>query len=243
MDLKPEESEGASVREELLSWSADLARSLPCFKGVDLFASDPASLLRNQLPVSSVVLPSGKSKEMVENLAGRLAMFQDRWELLSPGIGGDLVKPQVPNWINGEAPVTPIVKKEREFNTAEETIACEDLLMEYELMGAIEEDPSGVPQFVMDVFPIPKKQKDMWRLICNATRINPWLYWKHFKQEGLREVAQMLQDCGWIASLDLRSAYLHIAGHEMLFRPYFQFWRSGKLWRWTSLFFGKITMN
>ena len=82
----------------------------------------------------------------------------------------------------------------------------QDLYAEYEAMGAIEKDPSGVPKFIMSNFPVTKKEPGQWRLVANSKKINPSLFYKHFKQEGLLHVAQTARRQDWFFSLDLRCA-------------------------------------
>lgn len=218
-------------------WCDALQEGLPdCFNGVNLFEQDMTRLLRHQLPVVPLKLPSGKTKNIVPGLCGILSDFSHRWEQLCPGTGGAMTSPMLPNWTNG-VPPRPVWGHERRLATHEERVAMQDLYAEYEAMGAIEKDPSGVPKFIMSNFPVTKKEPGQWRLVANSKKINPSLFYKHFKQEGLPHVAQTARRQDWFFSLDLRCAYMQLDAAPD-FRRYFQFWRNGTLHRWTCLFFG-----
>ena len=206
------------------------------FNGTNPYA-ETATLLRYQPDYKAVKLPSGETKEVPINLAGRLAKFQDRWERLDPSIGRALAQPIAPNWIFGK-PAPPTWRQPaKEPQSQVEKTALQNELLKYEIMGCFEDDPTLTPDHMIDIFVVPKKDTDEWRLTLNAKPQNPYIFHKHFKQEGLLDVQQTCRVGDYLVNSDLRCAYLHVAGQEE-WRRSFKCWVNGKLKRWTCLFFG-----
>ena len=223
---------------ELEQWCAKLRTALPnCFNGVDLFTQDTKSLLRNQPRFGELTLNSGKTKLVPINLAGRVSEFQDRWQQLDPVMGAKLAAPILPNW-EGGIPPPPFNKGERVLKTEVEIAALKDLMAEYEMLGAIEKDPSQNPGWVMQVFPIQKKEPGSWRLISAAIHSNPYVHKAKFKQEGIKEVQSTLVQGDFLSTTDVKDAYPHQNGAEG-WRKHYQFYFNEVLYRWCCLFFGE----
>jgi hypothetical protein len=163
---------------------------------------------------------------------------------MDPVMGAKMSTPIVPNWENG-LPPPPFNRGERVLKTEVERSALRDLMSEYKMLGSVEVDPSvarcgpaGDPKFVMQVFPIQKKEPGTWRMIAASTASNPYTHYSKFKQEGLPEVKTMLAEGDFMSTIDLKHAYPHLDGAED-WRKHFQFYFEGVLYRWTSLFFGE----
>ena len=104
------------------------------------------------------------------------------------------------------------------------------------LKGAIEE---VVPScgYYSKVFVVTKKDGG-WRPILNIKRLNKeYLVSPKFKMDTVRDVASLLREGDWTASIDLKDAYFHIpVAHR--FRRFLRFGWRGRLYQYLVIPFG-----
>ena len=193
-------------------------------------------MLLDQPRYAQLQLASGKTKEVPLGVAGRVSRRVHRWEVLDPVIGRKLAEPIVPNWDHGAKPAA-VECKLKALPSLEERVAMDDLLKEYEMLGCFEQDPTNHDRYVMSMFPVTKKEKGSWRLVSNARPINVHIHKSHFKQEGLKDVEQILERNDWQCCTDLSSAFIHLAGTEEWAEDH-QIRHGPIRLRWSCLFFG-----
>ncbi|KAK3102086.1 hypothetical protein FSP39_008630 [Pinctada imbricata] len=120
-------------------------------------------------------------------------------------------KPSYTNWNKG--------------NICSERCSKSFLLEEVEsLLGkqAIELVPPGQEgQGFYSTFFLVQKKDGGYRPILNLRPLNKYLKVQHFKMETLRSIIQALEKGDWVASLDLKDAYLHVP----VFPPHRKFLR------------------
>ena len=108
-----------------------------------------------------------------------------------------------------------------------------DKLLEMHAIEQVSEDQRG---FVTHIFTREKKDGSL-RTILNLKQLNLFVEYNHFKMETLENaLALVTKDC-WMASIDLRNAYLTVAMHQDD-KKYLQFRFEGKLFQYTCLPFG-----
>jgi hypothetical protein len=91
--------------------------------------------------------------------------------------------------------------------------------------------------FYCTFFVVPKKDSNKLRPILNLKPLNVFIQKKRFKMETLKNVKNALQTDDWIASIDLKDAYLHVPirpSHQ----KYLRFKVMGQAYQWTVLPFG-----
>ena len=67
-------------------------------------------------------------------------------------------------------------------------------------------DPTG---FLSNIFLVPKKEKDSFRMILNLKHLNKYVQTPHFKMESIKDVQRLVQKNFWICACDIKDAYPH----------------------------------
>jgi len=91
-------------------------------------------------------------------------------------------------------------------------------------------------QFLSRIFVVPKKD-GTYRPVINLRPLNQFMNSIHFKMEGLSMVKDLLRQDDWMASMDLKDAYLSVTvweGH----RKYLRFMWQDTMFEFQSLPFG-----
>ena len=88
--------------------------------------------------------------------------------------------------------------------------------------------PNEKPKWISKGFVVPKPGKK-GRLVVNYAPLNQHLQCPHFKMEGWREVRALADKDGWMAKVDLGSAYYQIPLAKTA-QQYLVFRANGKLW-------------
>lgn len=102
--------------------------------------------------------------------------------------------------------------------------------------GAIKEVPNCHGQFLSRIFLVPKKDGS-FRPVVNLRPLNRFMENVHFKMESLGMMRDLLENDDWMASIDLKDAYLSVAIWEE-HRKYLRFpWRK-KVYEFQCLPFG-----
>jgi hypothetical protein len=85
--------------------------------------------------------------------------------------------------------------------------------------GAIE--PVGQDQvahrFYSSYFMVAKKDGG-WRAILNLKRLNQYMVYRRYKMESLRPIIASVSPDVFLASIDLKDAYLHVPVHRSHWR-------------------------
>ncbi|XP_041374747.1 uncharacterized protein LOC121387640 [Gigantopelta aegis] len=95
------------------------------------------------------------------------------------------------------------------------------------------------PGFYSDIFLVPKKDSPELRMIHNLAVFNDHYLSPPptFKMLTLRDIIAVIRPGDWLASLDLKDAYLHVPMHAD-FHHYLRFVLQGRHYEWTVLPFG-----
>ncbi|XP_053149582.1 uncharacterized protein LOC128344105 [Hemicordylus capensis] len=89
------------------------------------------------------------------------------------------------------------------------------------------------------LFLVPKKTTE-WRAILDLKFVNCFLKGRHFRMETLRSILMALQEGDYLASIDLKEAYLHVPIHP-LDRRFLRFAYAGVHYQYRALPFGLST--
>jgi len=102
--------------------------------------------------------------------------------------------------------------------------------------GAIKAVPNCPGQFLSRIFLVPKRDGS-YRPVVNLRPLNQFMKGLHFKMESLGMMRDLLRNNDWMASLDLKDAYLSVAIWEH-HRKYLRFPWQGKVYEFQCLPFG-----
>ena len=102
--------------------------------------------------------------------------------------------------------------------------------------GAVKKVTSCVDQFLSQIFLVPKKDSSA-RLVINLRPLNQFIHQLHFKMENLAMTRDLLREGDWMASIDLKDAYLSVTIWED-HRKYLIFSWQGNLYEFQCLPFG-----
>ena len=86
--------------------------------------------------------------------------------------------------------------------------------------GAVKKVTSCVNQFISQIFLVPKKDGSA-RLVINLRPLNRFIHQLHFKMESLGMIRDLMREDDWMASIDLKDAYLSVTiwqGHQKYLR-------------------------
>ena len=85
-------------------------------------------------------------------------------------------------------------------------------------------------------FTVPKKTGDL-RAILNLKPLNKHLFLERFRFETLQQVIVAVQPGDWLATIDLKDAYLHVPIRQSHWK-FLRFWFQGQAWECKVLMFG-----
>ena len=96
--------------------------------------------------------------------------------------------------------------------------------------------------FVSNMFAVKKKKENdsdpqLWRPIINLKRLNSFVFYEHFKMEGLDSVKFIVRKGDWMVKVDLKDAYFVVpvaAEHQKFLR----FVWKGQFYQYVCLAFG-----
>lgn len=168
------------------------------------------------------------------NIAGRLALFLPKWEsittdnvVLQAIAGYRLPFSRRPTRQDRE-PTIRLTKREQEI--------CNNEIIRLYHKGAIEPVADCENQFLSSYFVI-EKSSGGWRFILNLRRLNEFIIAPHFKLEDLKTVIRLLSHGDFLATIDLKDAYLLLPIHPED-RRFLRFRFQGQLFQFTALPFG-----
>ena len=102
--------------------------------------------------------------------------------------------------------------------------------------GALEKVKDSHKAFYSNLFLVSKKDRGL-RPVINFSGLNPYIKKKSFRMVSLKDVSQTLRKGDWVATIDLKDAYLHvpIASEH---RRFLRFWWRGNKFQFRRLPFG-----
>lgn len=101
--------------------------------------------------------------------------------------------------------------------------------------GVIEPDASPTTLQSL-LFPVPKPG-NRWRWVLDSKLLNQHLHRRQFRMETVSSIRSMLRKGDWLASIDLRDAFLHVPIHRR-HRRYLAFRALGRQYRFAAMSFG-----
>jgi hypothetical protein len=141
-------------------------------------------------------------------------------------------------WLDPTAPETLRSQPwSRPFRgTGYQTAVYRKLLREEIEQQVVRPIPREEVRWCNPTFVIVKKSGE-GRKILDCSRLNEYLIHKSFKMEDMRLVVEMLQPGDWGATLDLKSAYLHVPVQPD-FQPFLAFNFEDRFYCYTGMPFG-----
>ena len=127
-----------------------------------------------------------------------------------------------------------------EYKAPQKDQALADCIQSLLLKNAIErvENVKSLG-FYSRLFLVPKPHQ-RWRPVIDLSRLNTFLHVEKFKMETPESIRTSLIPGGWVASIDLSDAYLHIPIHPNS-RKFLRFCHRSQVFQFTSLPFGLAT--
>ena len=99
--------------------------------------------------------------------------------------------------------------------------------------GVLEIADHDEHQVLSNIFLRPKKDGS-YRMILDLTYVNKHVIYEHFKMCSLETAKDMLRECCWMASVDLRDAYYSVRVHEFD-RKFLRFKWKGIIYQFTCM--------
>ena len=84
------------------------------------------------------------------------------------------------------------------------------------------------------------KTSGSWRPVIDLSSLNRFVDVSHFQMETIQSVLLSIRPGDWMASIDLREAYLQVPIHPES-RPFLRFVTNGQVYQFTALCFGLST--
>ena len=105
--------------------------------------------------------------------------------------------------------------------------------------GAVELAPLPSPGFYSHLF-LVWKTSGSWRPVIDLSALNLFMDVSHFQMETIQSVLLSVRQGDWMASIDLKEAYLQVPVHPES-RPFLCFVARGQVYQFTALCFGLST--
>ena len=105
--------------------------------------------------------------------------------------------------------------------------------------GAVELAPLPSPGFYSRQF-VVWKTSGSWRPVIDLSTLNRFVDVSHFQMETIQSVLLSVRQGDWMASIDLKGAYLQVPIHPES-RPFLRFVAHGRAYQFTELCFGLST--
>ena len=113
---------------------------------------------------------------------------------------------------------------------------CDEEVTNLLAKGAVSKVPNDSEGFICSLFVIPKKSGG-FRPIINLKPLNQFIWFEHFKMEGIHTVKEIVRSDDWMVRLDLRDAYLTVP-IATEYQHYLQFMWRGTRYQFRCLPFG-----
>ena len=105
--------------------------------------------------------------------------------------------------------------------------------------GAVELASLPSPGFYSRLF-VVWKTSGSWRPVIDLSTLNRFVDVSHFQMETIQSVLLSVHQGDWMASIDLKEAYLQVPIHPES-RPFLRFVAQGRVYQFTALCFGLST--
>ena len=102
--------------------------------------------------------------------------------------------------------------------------------------GAVELAPLPSHGFYSRLFLVWKTSRS-WRPVIDLSTLNLFVDVSHFRMETIQSVLLSVRQGDWMASIDLKEAYLQVPVHPES-RPFLRFVANGQVYQFTALCFG-----
>ena len=118
-------------------------------------------------------------------------------------------------------------------------VALEEVTLGLIAKGAVELAPLPSPGFYSRLF-VVWKTSGSWRPVIDLSHLNRFVDVSHFQMETIQSVLLSVRQGDWMASIDLREAYLQFPVHPES-RPFLRFVSKGHVFQFKALCFGLST--
>ena len=115
-------------------------------------------------------------------------------------------------------------------------VALEEVTLGLITKGAVELAPLPSPGFYSRLF-VVWKTSGSWRPVIDLLPLNRFVDVSHFQMETIQSVLLSVRQGDWMASIDLREAYLQVPVH-LDSRPFLRFLSYGHVYQFKALCFG-----
>ena len=222
-----------------------------CLAGLtgEITGEDLASRRQEELPTEEdMVVMEGSAPEVdlkpksdgMAWMPGRLAEKLDFW--VSMGASG-LVQSWIAlgfmPWFSGFPPAIRIKNQESCYQPAAQhrfVSASIDKLLAKGVIAPWNSD-WGEPRVVSSLKVVPKKGKDLFRLILDLSRLNKWLVFPRFRYDSILQVQEVFEQGDLLFSWDLKDGYWHCPLHPDFWTYCCCEWE-GTVYYWAQLPFG-----
>ena len=117
--------------------------------------------------------------------------------------------------------------------------ALEEVTLALIAKGAVELAPLPSPGFYSRLF-VVWKTSGSWQPVIDLFLLNRFMNVSHFRVETIQSVLLSVRQGNWMASIDLREAYLQVPVHPES-RRFLRFVAHGRTYQFTALCFGLST--
>ena len=118
-------------------------------------------------------------------------------------------------------------------------VALEEVTLDLIAKGAVELAPLPSPGFYSRLF-VVWKTSGSWRPVIDLSHLNRFVDVSHFQMEIIQSVLLSARQGDWMASIDLKEAYLQVPVHPES-RPFLRFVSKGHVFQFKALCFGLST--
>ena len=118
-------------------------------------------------------------------------------------------------------------------------VALEEVTLGLIAKGAVELAPLPSLGFYSRLF-VPWKTSGSWRPVIDLSHLNRFVDVSHFRMETIQSVLLSVRQGNWMASIDLKEAYLQVPVHPES-RPFLRFVSKGHVFQFKALCFGLST--
>ena len=118
--------------------------------------------------------------------------------------------------------------------------ALEEVTLALITKGAVELAPLPSPGFYSHLF-VVWKTSGAWRPVIDLSLLNRFVDVSHFQMETIQSVLLSVRQGDWMASIDLREAYLQVPVHPES-RCFLRFVAHGRAYQFNALCFGLSTV-
>ena len=137
-------------------------------------------------------------------------------------------------------PLSPVPVPMPSYNPlSTKGVALEEATVGLIAKGAVELAPLPSPGFYSRLF-VVWKTSGPWRPVIDLSHLNRFVDVSHFQMETIQPVLLSVRQGDWMASIDLREAYLQVPVHPES-RPFLCFVSKGRVFQFKAMCFGLST--